>query len=526
MHESQIRSDTGTLGHAIARFAVPVTLWLSLVACRLPASGGASSGELQADDIVVFPQVDIGTDPPASQEVRIQNVGSGPLSVMAPQIDGGDDFRAAGDAIVLQPFDAYSVDVIFDPQTPFSHEARLILRWGASGSSVTEVALHGEGIAPVIEVDASTFDMGEAYLGCRVVKSLAVRNTGNETLELAPVIVGSPELALVDGGEIVEIAPGNATSIQLSYEPNDDEGDSATLTLDSSDPIRPLTEIEVTGAGAFVPTQSDWFDGVVPTTDVVFVVDNSGSMLLEQSELADNIGAFVGPLAATGVDYRIGVITSDTSTFADDVVTSLTKDPVAALADQIAGLGTGGAETTRSLQMLYDCVAPGGDCSEDAGFLRPGALLDAIVVGDDPDESALTPEAYVDSLWTLKSDPVLVRFDVIAGAIPVPTCGTCSSAGFGYDQAVELTDGAYLDICGDWNDHLAFLGSSALSLATGRLELSETPAVDTIEVFVDGAPIASGNWSYVVNAIEFDLESLPPPGAKIEVRYAVLADCP
>ena len=464
-----------------------MSLWPVLVACRPPGDGTASSGRLQTDDTVVFAQVDIGADPPASQEVRIENIGSGPLSVMAPRVEGDDSFREAGDAIVLQSFDSYTFDVVFDPQTPFSHDAKLILESDASGSNVTEVALRGEGIAPVIEVDASTFVMGDAYLGCRVIKSLTVGNTGNETLELAPAILGSPELALVDDGEIVEIAPGDAASIQLAYEPVDDEGDVATLTLDSSDPIRPHTEIEVTAACAFVPTQSDWFTGVVAATDVVFVVDNSESMLREHAELVDHISAFVDPLAASGLDYRIGVITSDTATFADDVVTNLTTDPATVLADQIAGLGTGGAGTTRALQMLYECVQPGSDCSEKAGFLRPEASLGAIVVADDPDESTLTPEAYVEYLWTLKSDPELVRFDVIAGAIPVPTCGTCASAGFGYDEAVELTEGAYLDICGDWDKALTFLADLALSRASWRLELSETPVIDTIEVLVDGA---------------------------------------
>jgi len=507
---------------------VSVTLWLPLLACRLPApenhEPAAGRGELQTDDVVVFAQVGIGTDPPASEQVRIQNVGSGPLSVMAPRVEGDDAFAVAGEAVVLGPSGSYEYAVVFDPQTPFAHEAKLMLESDALGFDVAEVALHGEGVAPVIDVDPTALAMGEPNLGCAVVESLEVQNTGNDTLVVVPSLVGSPELALVNGGETEEIAPGDAASIQVSYEAVDEKADTATLTLDSSDPIRPLTEIEVTGAGAFVATQSDWFEGVVPAVDVVLVVDNSGSMLHEQAELADNIGAFIDALTSSGVDYRIGVITTDTATFADAVVTNATTDPAAVLADQIAGLGTDGAGTTRALEMLYNCVAPGGDCSEDAGFLRPEALLDAMVVADHADESALTPEAYVDYLWTLKSDPALVRFGVIAGAIPVPTCVTCASAGFGLDEAVELTDGNYLDICGNWEGHLAVLGSSAVP-ASWRLELSQTPVIDTIEVFVDGAPIAAGNWSYAANAIEFDLAALPPPTAKIEVRYTIATTC-
>jgi hypothetical protein len=507
-----------------------VTLWFALVACRLPASNGpdvpAGNGALEVDTTDIgFDPLDIGTDPPASQHVSIWNGGSGPLSVRRPQIEGDEAFRAEGSAIVLQPSDSYGFDVVFDPQTPFSHEAALVLESDAAGSPLTKVPLHGDAIAPVIEVGASTLEMGKVYLGCRVIQSLAVQNTGNETLEVVPSLVGSPDITLADGGDSVVLAPGKAELIQVAYDALDEKAAAATLTLDSNDPIHPRTEIDVTGAGGFLPVVSDRFEGIVPAVDVVFAVDDSHSMLEEQAEFSDHIDSFVDSLVATGIDYRIGVITSDASSFAGDVVTNATTDPATVLADQIAKLGTGGAGTTRSLQMLYECVEPGGDCSPVAGFLRDHALLDAIIVADDPDESDLTPEAYVDYLLTLKSDPDLVRVDAIAGHIPTITCSTCSSPGFGYDQAVDLTGGAFVDICGDWDDNLAYLGTSVIFRASWRLELSETPQVDTIEVFVDGVLAAPGTWTYVVNAIQFDLDALPPPTSKIEVRYTVATAC-
>ena len=504
--------------------------WLLLVACRLPASNGhdepAGNGDLEVDTAAVeFDPLDIGTDPPASQHVWLQNVGSAALYLLTPRIEGDEAFRSEGRDIVLEPFDSYGFDVVFDPQTPFSHDATLLLQSDVPGA--TKVALHGDGVAPVIEVGGSTLTMPSAYVGCRVVNSVSVQNTGNETLEVTPSLVGSSELTLVDGGDVLEIAPGQEASIEVAYEAPDKKGVTATLTLDSNDPIHPQTEIEVTGAGGFLPTNTDSFERGGPAADIVFVVDNSGSMSQEQPELVDSIGSFVDALAASGVDYKIGVITSDTSSLEYDVVTSSTTNPTAVLADQIANIGTGGAGTTPSIQMLYNCVQPGGDCSAAAGFLRDDALLDAIVVSDDPDQSALTPEGYVEYLWTLKSDPDLVRIDAIAGSIPTVTCGTCSSPGFGFDAAVEVSGGMYLDICGDWDDNLALLGSSELSPAYWRFPLSETPIVDTIEVFVDGAPVPAvpGTWAYVDNAIEFDHAAMPPPGTSVEVRYTVADTC-
>ncbi len=46
-------------------------------------------------------------------------------------------------------------------------------------------------------------------------------------------------------------------------------------------------------------------------TDVLFVIDNSGSMLEEQVKLVKNTGLFVGELAASPNIYRIGIVTTN-----------------------------------------------------------------------------------------------------------------------------------------------------------------------------------------------------------------------
>ena len=44
--------------------------------------------------------------------------------------------------------------------------------------------------------------------------------------------------------------------------------------------------------------------------DILFIVDNSGSMREEQQNLADNFGLFINEIAGAG-DYRIAVVTTD-----------------------------------------------------------------------------------------------------------------------------------------------------------------------------------------------------------------------
>jgi hypothetical protein len=242
--------------------------------------------------------------------------------------------------------------------------------------------------------------------------------------------------------------------------------------------------------------------------------------------------AFVAGLDSLGIDYRIGVLTMDQSAFVGDIVTSATTDAATVLSDQVAGLGIMGSGTERGMQMLYNCSQSGADCSADAGFRRDDALFDGIIITDEPDQSALSPENYVEYFQALESTPDLFRIDAIAGAVPVPSCGTCASAGFGYDEAAALTSGTFLDVCGDWNDSLALLGTSAAPPSAWRFPLTATPLVDTIEVRVDGALADPKTWTYVeqsgaggVPAIEFDRPALPPPGASIEVRYDQATVC-
>jgi len=71
------------------------------------------------------------------------------------------------------------------------------------------------------------------------------------------------------------------------------------------------------GAGSFsVLTNSSQYvqnDAYIPRkVDVLFVVDNSGSMASSQTNLANNFSSFIEKFISKGFDFRIAVTTSDT----------------------------------------------------------------------------------------------------------------------------------------------------------------------------------------------------------------------
>jgi hypothetical protein len=508
--------------------------WALLVACNANRDGSSSgAGRLSLDrDAIVFDTVDIGTDEPGHELLSFENVGGGELSVSTPHVSTGSSFSVSGEDVTLAPGDRGSYDIAFDPRTPFGHDEVLVLATDDQDGLLSDISLHGEATAPVVQVDAVDIDFGVVDVGCERYEDVLVTNGGNEPLEVDPLFdTTSSELALESDGSALEIAPGESAMLQVAYLPSDDTADSATLTVESNDPITPEVAVDLSGAGQAPAEQLDVFEHVTAEADIVFIVDNSGSMDTEQPELAGSIDAFLAQLDAGLVDYRIGVITTDQSGFRGPVVTPLTADPIAMLAAQVTG-GLGGSGTTRALQMLYNCALPGGDCSAAAGFMRDDALLLPIVVSDGVDQSALAPDDYVEYLWTLKSDVGLVRVDVVAGAVPgPPSCATCSSPGYGYDQAQELTDGSFYDVCAaDWDTVFTAIAQHADTFGRS-LPLSQDPLEDTIEVSVDGVVTVAG-WTYTgreseggTNAVAFQEESRPALGATIEVRYTVAVAC-
>jgi hypothetical protein len=80
----------------------------------------------------------------------------------------------------------------------------------------------------------------------------------------------------------------------------------------------PNVECQGSGPGACVTTSgSDSFDYNVRLSagkvDLMFINDNSASMSWEQARIADRFGNFVQQLELSGIDYRIGMVTTDIS---------------------------------------------------------------------------------------------------------------------------------------------------------------------------------------------------------------------
>jgi hypothetical protein len=295
-----------------------------------------------------------------------------------------------------------------------------------------------------------------------------------------------------------------------------------------------------------------------PKVDVLWVIDNSCSMIEEQVKLADNFAAFILFFVDSGLDWHIGVVSTDTESngmrgrlqgaAGYRYLGSDSPDPIG-LFQQMASLGTTGSADERGRRATHMALTDPNMSGYNAGFYRDEASLNIIIISDENDYSANEPtrNEFIDFLTNLKEDPELITFSSIVG----PQTGCTSSTGQAepgteYIAVTNAIGGIHESICEeDWVPVLEELGLQAAGLRREYF-LSELPVPGSIELWVvdenftyygvdlallaDGSAVAdhcptTGCFVYEYqearNSILMD-QYVPSPLAEINIRYQLL----
>jgi hypothetical protein len=148
-----------------------------------------------------------------------------------------------------------------------------------------------------------------------------------------------------------------------------------------------------------LPSQQDSFSGKVfynNKVDILFVVDNSKSMLQYQQRLASQMQAMISTLNSLKMDYRVAVATStmssDTSSY--PLTRKLVGSPVYLTASNINLLteriivGESGSDLERSLDSMRLVTSTSYLSSIGSDFIRSDALFSVIFISDERDQSS------------------------------------------------------------------------------------------------------------------------------------------
>jgi len=477
--------------------------------------------------------------------VTIDNLGNGDLLLDSITLrNGSSNFSLTTVPNgIIEPGDSALLVVSYSPGTYETNSDIIAIASNDEDEPVVEVLLDGSGDAPVITVDPDYYDFGTIYLGCDDTLEITVGNVGNADLVISdieyfaslPVDFSFQDYETMYGMLPITIPSGDIITLNVDYLPLDLLDDSAYLEITSNDPATLSAYADHDALGDYEGWVTDTFtqDGEA-TVDILFVVDNSGSMSSNQTNLKNNFDDFMAVFVSAGVDYQVAIITTDQAEFVGDVITPLTVDPITEFGDQIDRVGYSGSAIEKGLWYAYESTTTGdASSSSSTGFLRESARLVIVYVSDEPDASTslsygggsttMTPSDYFASLLSLKTSAQLVIAHGVAGDYPSGCSGNGSAQfGDGYYDVVNDLGGTFMSICAeDWSVTMDTLARE--SMAQFSFSLTDNPIEDTIAVTVDS--YVSTDWTYdsTLNAVVFNIA--PADGAAIEVTYAIWAEC-
>lgn len=526
-----------------------------------PVSLRGEARELPPCDYVVQPpNLAFGPVQKGSSAVlaaRLLNVGDEECVFSSVALAPGSDsaFRQPDGPIgvaQVPPGGALDVPVRFEANVVGSYGGAIHFYSSRPGDPFDSIPITGSVVDGCLVASPGAVDFGSQRISCpAATRSVRLTNRCARTVTIGSAAFGAGttgELQVAPPAMPRNVAPGGTVTIALRYDPVDEGHDSALLAIGTS--LDDLS-IPVHGAGTLSDTRTDVFHQAERSSvDVLFVVDNSGSMMEEQQAVGEAFDEFINYAVRQGIDYHIGVTTTGIGPSGGGwspcpggvdggeagrlfpvigntprYITASTPNPIDIFRQNVqVGVchwweeGLEAAYRALSPPLVDSLDAPNTSQSNDGnlGFYRPGARLSVIIVTDEDDHSDKSTNFYIDFFRNLKGAG---GEDVTVHGVLGDGCNTASGSGDRYRAVISTTGGTVESICtSDWGESLVNLAQSTFGY-TLRFPLSGRPD-GGVTVTVNGVRRTTG-WSYDpnTNQVVFLEASAPPPGARVEISY-------
>ncbi len=242
--------------------------------------------------------------------------------------------------------------------------------------------------------------------------------------------------------------------------------------------------------------------------DIVWIIDQSGSMSTEIAMVQANMNAFAQFISKQKVDYHV-LLLARRGTGTYDIC----------LPQPLAGPGCGDGQRFRQIN---DRIRSHNSLTKAQqhivqleAFMRPGSIRHFVVVTDD--ESSLNANSFHTFIKARSPDYADYVFHSIVGL----TNGGCvANDGQQYIALSNMTQGLKFHICNaNWAQLFNALGQN-VATATTKMKLSKKPLAGTIEVWFDGFKAQEGtHWKYDTVVNQIVIMKYPQAGAKVKVCY-------
>ena len=501
-------------------------------------------------EIVVLPEIiDFGNitsgHETGVEQLTIVNAGDevlllDPLSLVA----GTDRFSIDHDATEdweLQPGEGVQIDVYYEPETYESNGGLINVVSNDDETPEIEVLIVGKGDAPVMVVTPESVDYGTISMGCDNEERITIRNEGNLplTVESVSQMVTQPVDILMEFGSLPPppwiLQPNQEVDFLVSYIPDDTGLDDSAITVKGNDPQTPEVQVVQFGEGVFEQwiTQTH-IQEEVPFLDIIFVIDNSGSMSMFQHELANQMSAFMNVFTLSGADYHLGFITTDEGFFTGSGsvfwIDNTFATPVDWAQGVIANISIGGAGIEKGIRFAKEVLEntdPVKGAAPGTPFWRTDATLVIIYVSDEPDFSEGSWTNYTSFFDTIKPSVDMTRHFAVIGDPPSgciwqsPWGARAVGAGNGYYQMTQRYSGDWYSICApDWGSQMQDLADTVTTHRSFALD-EDDPIEETIMVTVNGQSATGWSYDSSTNSIIFDDNSIPEPNQTIIIEYGI-----
>lgn len=299
--------------------------------------------------------------------------------------------------------------------------------------------------------------------------------------------------------------------------------------------------------------------------DILWVVDNSGSMANSQANLAANFQSFIQRFQSLNYDFRMGVGTTD-AFLAFDYMNPSNNPSYINFSKLRDGAGTNSSgvfvmnPSTPNLQNVFitnitQGISGYGDerafssieaifsNSFNSDFRRSSAFLAIIIVSDEDDfshdsntytdnynDTSIKPIAYYKSyLDTLTGSTADQRnysvnaITIMDGACLAQLADLSQKIGQRYMDLVDATGGIKGSLCSNFGDTLNLISGSVLELSSNFI-LDRKPVPSSIEVTVNGRSVPEdgvNGWTFdqATNSISFHGTAIPPADAAVKVDF-------
>lgn len=481
------------------------------------------SPEIKVDPMLVDLGIGDGTSNELLQSiVNISNVGNADLVIERIEIDGpfsGIKWKNA----IIEPHQTKEFSISYTSVGDVTSVGGLRIYSNDDDEGVVDVTLAANAIAPILYLEPADIDFAEVGITCIAEDFFSIGNIGRAPLEIEEI---SSNLADDFYFEFLEtptaVGANKVFENVIGFTPTEPMSRLGDITITSNAWNSSNENVEVTATGMWGPRVEDTFQQIeVISADILFTIDNSCSMGDEQSEISTNATLFMTALEATGIDYQVGVITTDSPVLFAPIITNASADPVGDFEAAVM-VGVGGDADEQGLQMTRDATGTRAI----PGFIRESSILAMVVVSDEEDASSSSTAEYANHFESLKPNPDHVSFHSVVPLTDPTAFGGCgTSAGLRYTDVSLLTDGLAFDICiGAWGSFLETIVIDATA-PVNRFDLTDEPVEETIEVMVDG--MWDMRWDYYSGPprIVFWPDAIPSSLAMVNISYNIWPDC-